>query len=352
MELGQQALFFISALGVFNGFLLSFYFLFVAKPKNILYRYFGLLLLMLSLRIGKSVLYFFQPELPKIVLQIGLSACWLIGPLLFLYLLRIQYTPIKGARKDIWHLGILSLSIIVIGLLFPYSTRPELWNPLIVQGIYLLWAVYVVLAGFMLRKQFQKLFSNSSNPDHQDIWLLGIWGMNFLICLVFNLILYLGFPSYIFGPISFSFFFYALMAFIMFYPKSLELIGGYKQQSAKKKIGNERLLKIDHDLQLLMDQEHLYKNPSLKLDQLANELGISSHMLSQFLNEHKGKTFSDFVNEYRILASRNLLRTHRHLTMEGIGKEVGFRSKSAFYAAFKKHLGTTPSQYSKQLKIT
>ncbi|MEM6699288.1 MAG: helix-turn-helix domain-containing protein, partial [Bacteroidota bacterium] len=59
------------------------------------------------------------------------------------------------------------------------------------------------------------------------------------------------------------------------------------------------------------------------------------------------KTFSLYINEYRIKAACELLRTHHQFTLEGIGYEVGFRSKSNFYASFKKLKGCTPSQFVK-----
>ena len=43
------------------------------------------MLLMVSIRILKSVLYYFNAEIAETILQIGLSACFLIGPLLYLY---------------------------------------------------------------------------------------------------------------------------------------------------------------------------------------------------------------------------------------------------------------------------
>ena len=352
MELGQQILFFISALGVFNGFLLSFYFLFIIKSKQTPYRYFGLLLLMLSLRIGKSVLYFFHPSLAKLYLQIGLSACWFIGPLLFLYIFSSRHSRVKGISHDMVHLGLLLFIILGVGFLFPYPKHPDLWNPLIVQGIYLLWAIYVLLAAYPLKNQLLQLFDPSAQLAQHDKWLLGVWGMNFLICLVFNSILYLGFPSYIIGPISFSLIFYVLMGFIMLFPNSLGLIGGLHVRSSKREIDKDTIDKLDRGLHLLMHQAHLYQDPSLSLDQLAHKLEVRPHVLSQYLNEHKGKTFSAFINEHRIQASQKLLNSHSHLTMEGIGQEVGFRSKSAFYTAFKKYMGTTPSQFSKQLKTS
>ncbi|MBO9632658.1 MAG: hypothetical protein J7578_06025, partial [Chitinophagaceae bacterium] len=94
MNIGQQILFFISALGAFNGILLSFYF-FLSKKRRTLPAFFlGCLLLAISMRVVKSVFVSFNPDLPKVCLQVGLSACFLIGPFLY-YFIRSVIKPVN-----------------------------------------------------------------------------------------------------------------------------------------------------------------------------------------------------------------------------------------------------------------
>ncbi|MEM9858038.1 MAG: AraC family transcriptional regulator, partial [Bacteroidota bacterium] len=80
MELSRELLFFFSALGAFNGLVIGLYFLLVAKPRAASNYFLGLLLLALSIRIGKSVIYYFNPDLAGIYLQLGISGCLFIGP--------------------------------------------------------------------------------------------------------------------------------------------------------------------------------------------------------------------------------------------------------------------------------
>jgi len=51
------------------------------------------------------------------------------------------------------------------------------------------------------------------------------------------------------------------------------------------------------------------------------------------------------VNLFRIEAAKKLLQANSKLTIEAIGQECGFKSKSSFYSAFKKRTGTTPSKF-------
>ena len=127
---------------------------------------------------------------------------------------------------------------------------------------------------------------------------------------------------------------------------------GEKQRYANRKINVQRAEELKARLEKLMSEEQVFKNPELKLKQVAAHLSVSAHVLSQFLNDNLGKSFAEFVNEYRIKSACALLQTEHRLTMEGIGIEVGFKSRTSFYTAFKKKHGITPSQYSKKAKVS
>ena len=101
----------------------------------------------------------------------------------------------------------------------------------------------------------------------------------------------------------------------------------------------------------VMDIEKLYKDDSLSLQSLAKKITISSHILSQIINEQLDKNFSDFVNSYRIEDAKKMLQeADEETSILHICYEVGFNSKSAFYRAFKRFTKMTPSQYQKKLK--
>ncbi|MEL7148572.1 MAG: helix-turn-helix domain-containing protein, partial [Bacteroidota bacterium] len=83
----------------------------------------------------------------------------------------------------------------------------------------------------------------------------------------------------------------------------------------------------------------------LKCADVAQKLGVPAYQLSQSVNESTGENFNQYVNVHRIEAAKEMLRTRPELTIEAIGQECGFKSKSSFYAAFKKNTGTTPSKF-------
>jgi AraC-like DNA-binding protein len=103
----------------------------------------------------------------------------------------------------------------------------------------------------------------------------------------------------------------------------------------------------ERKLMALVEQDKLYLNPALKVDTVAVHLEISEKMLSNLLNQHMGKSFNDFINEYRVYAAKEKLGdvTMRHYTIAAIAFDCGFNSIATFQRCFKHFTGVTPSAY-------
>ena len=101
----------------------------------------------------------------------------------------------------------------------------------------------------------------------------------------------------------------------------------------------------------VMKEEKMYRNNGLTLKELADRLTLSTHHLSQLLNQSLQENFYDFVNRYRVEeVKQELLNPKKqHLTILAIALEAGFTSKAAFNTTFKKHTGCTPTQYKRKL---
>ncbi|WP_452225662.1 helix-turn-helix domain-containing protein [Lacinutrix chionoecetis] len=99
----------------------------------------------------------------------------------------------------------------------------------------------------------------------------------------------------------------------------------------------------------LMEEEKLYRDPDIKLITVSEKIKISTNYLSQLINTLSGHNFSDFINIYRIEEVKLKLTdpTFYLYPMLSIGLESGFNSKSAFYNAFKRHTGISPTKFKK-----
>ncbi len=101
------------------------------------------------------------------------------------------------------------------------------------------------------------------------------------------------------------------------------------------------------ELDFLMKEAKMYRDPNLGLESMAKQLKISSNYLSQLVNKLSGYNFADYVNGFRIEDAKRKLRNPSfvHYTIISIALEAGFNSKSTFYSAFKKLTGISPKEY-------
>ncbi len=102
----------------------------------------------------------------------------------------------------------------------------------------------------------------------------------------------------------------------------------------------------------VMETDRLYADPALSLARLVAVVGATPHQVSETLNRHGGTTFHDLVNRRRVADAKAQLSdlASDRFTIEGIGLAAGFRSRSAFYAAFRRYEGMTPTAFKEQAR--
>jgi len=335
----NQLLFFLSALGAFNGFLLSLYFAVNAKKKIFANYFLSLLLLVLSIRIIKSVFFYFNPHLSNIFIQTGLSACVLIGPFLFLSL-----KPYSENQKRNWIKHVIPYLTIItlLGIFYPYVQNQKIWSCWIVNTIYFQWFIYLILSLKYILPVFQKL-KLKEHLKKIEVWFLSIYAGVAFIWLSYTIAPY---TSYIVGALSFTFILYLILLLLIFRNSNEKSFFQEKEKYKNKEIDWEMQDLIGQKLSLITEKE-LFLNPDFSLEEAAKELKVTKHILSQYVNEILGKSFSNLIKEYRIEKAKKLLETEKNFTLESLGYDSGFSSKSAFFTAFKKITGLTPAEYQK-----
>lgn len=336
----MNLLFPFASLGVINGVLVSVYLLF-KRGRSISDIYFSGLILSICIRIGKSVLLYYTDPTDPLILQLGLSACIFIGPFFYLYLKSVSNRGERIQRKDRLLLASLFIIITGIGWIYPYKTFPEYWNPEIVQVIYGVWAIFIILGTI---KAYTLLGNQLFMPwklkgDRQ--YLASIVIAVLLITITYQLALYVTSFTYIWGAFIFSGSFYVL-GFRALRNKTVAAKPPTKSIEKSDEILNQ--------LNRLMKDEKPFLNQELKMDDLAKRLGISRHVLSQVLNETSANGYNNYIKSYRVEEAKELISTNEHLSLEGIGYESGFKSKSSFFDAFKKIEDCTPAEYKKRVK--
>ncbi|UWR10049.1 helix-turn-helix domain-containing protein [Sulfitobacter mediterraneus] len=118
------------------------------------------------------------------------------------------------------------------------------------------------------------------------------------------------------------------------------------QKYEKSALDKDRVERIARKIEAAMAKDLLYRDPNLSLWDLAKHIGVTSHYVSQTLNTHLGKSFFELVNGWRIKDAIKQLTT-TDATILVITYDVGFNSRSAFYKAFKRETGKTPTDLRK-----
>ena len=326
---------------------------------------------------------------------VGLSYIFfdLIGPLFLIYtyfLFKIDikinhwlyfivlYTISKVAAvfiedPEIWH---TNLSIYSPEELLMYVEK----HPIFILIHIISSAINIFCLGFTLFKLKQKA---KQDPPAGMIQLHYQWIKGTIsLLLILSTVLFIGFSIIDFAPqnillsyriesLSVSLTIIALVYYSFRFPifapqpyfKTESLLEKSEEEqnnnSSKSKYENSNLTEDKSQelwLQLneLVKTKQIYQNPECRIKDLADALDTTVHRVSQSINEQSGVSFSDFINQYRIEAAKELLLSDdsKKYTILALAFEVGFNSKTTFYNAFKKHTNQTPSEFKKMNQVS
>lgn len=96
-----------------------------------------------------------------------------------------------------------------------------------------------------------------------------------------------------------------------------------------------------------INQYEPFLDSSLSLRELAKQIDIHPNQLSWLLNAKLGKSFSEFINSYRLDRFKQLALNpeNQKLTLLGLAYDSGFNSKTVFNTYFKKSVGKSPKAW-------
>ena len=119
-----------------------------------------------------------------------------------------------------------------------------------------------------------------------------------------------------------------------------------KTYTVIEKQKNEHIAALEN----LIVVQKKYLDSNLTLEKIAEEMQLSKSHLSKIINTELSIGFVDYVNALRVEEAKGYLINPEFskYTLESIGLEAGFNSKSAFYTAFKKTTGLTPTEFKKK----
>jgi AraC-like DNA-binding protein len=249
------------------------------------------------------------------------------------------------------HQDINNLQLININSLYSFKTA-FLIRPIALL-FYLLWCKILFLR--------QK---NSISPRTQ------IWLHCFIISLLITTLVYLYVAIKLFShtldtesfdsiPIYFaSGIAYILLpiVLILFFP---EVLYGIKKEGVdgileKSDVSpNELTAHTDlaKKIKEYLRREKPYLNPDFELANIASALKVNSKQVSFACKHVLDIKFTDLRAQLRVEHAKELLKKglSESITIDAIGVDSGFKSRSTYYDAFKAETGMTPSQYLESL---
>ena len=89
----------------------------------------------------------------------------------------------------------------------------------------------------------------------------------------------------------------------------------------------------------------------LTIAETAGQMGISSRLLSRYLNDIFEMNFNSWINMLRVNEVKELIREGSSLTMTELAEMSGFTDSSAMSKVFKRQEGVTPTQYRNNVRV-
>ena len=95
----------------------------------------------------------------------------------------------------------------------------------------------------------------------------------------------------------------------------------------------------------LMEEQKLYLNSELKLNDVADALNTTRNLISSCINSQQGCSFSQFVNSYRVEYAKDLIRRKPDMKISEVWMQSGFSTETSFFRTFKAVTGMTPTEW-------
>lgn len=148
-------------------------------------------------------------------------------------------------------------------------------------------------------------------------------------------------------PLVVTAFYVGLQGYSQPQPQSLSFSIKSESEGLKKASKQNESSNFQTDWNQKIEDQQLYLQSNLSLNELAKCLGVNARELSNYINEQFGVNFNDYINQKRVLAFEHKIANgeQEKLTLLSLAYDSGFNSKATFHRAFKKHKGTTPKEF-------
>lgn len=347
-----------------QGFTMGAYLLLYKKKRLHSNTILALLLLLLAyVLLTESLRVFNGININTISYYFFLELGWLIGPLIYLYIKSLYRPDFRLSFKD-WPLFFPVIieacfsAFIKTQNLYWDGTRESLstigyhgyrlWMhtplDLVITAILVIWGII----------QGKKIIHNNSpqwkevKTDNRLETILSIYKLFAGAIIVITILDFLFF-NFAFNPI-YVYPVYIMLGVLTYWLAFHGLLSKDEVLVKRKVEADEQLMSIMGTLDHLMTSEQLYLNPELNLNLLSSKSDIKSYLISKALNELNDKSFSQYINDYRVKHFIHRVNdpNYSNHTILAIALDCGFNSKASANRIIKKITGKSPSQLRNQ----
>ncbi|MEQ9402773.1 MAG: helix-turn-helix transcriptional regulator [Cyclobacteriaceae bacterium] len=322
--------------GVIQSLFLSIYIFSSGKIQRVERLLLGALLLAITLRMVKSIGWYYFDIDHTLFLNLGFAAHGFIGPILVLYF--SKKTSLLRKLRIRWFILIPAILLLFA---IPFITLSNFWYAGGYEGLLYLTVAYLGWCGWLLWVIYRQ--KKIYFPWYRNLFI----GVS-LFCISYFTNYIFGLNPYITGPVIYTLVIY-FISFVMFSNQEIFTPLGDKKKYKNINLTEDQIAVHKKKIERVMSDENPWLESDFSLTGLSERTAIPKHLLSRFFSENMNQSFTDFTNGYRIEKAKKLLLDHafRNHKIAYIAYECGFNSLSSFNAAFKKIADVSPSEYRK-----
>ena len=299
----------------------------------------------------------------------------LIGPLVYYYTISLVNKGFAFSKKDWLHFvpaALYALYSLVVFITDKYVLEDyyfyangrdkDLANWYQATGL-LSMSTYLLLSLRYYSRYKKLVYDKVSFAESMLFRWIQHFLIAFLVLIILRVLFFIFNPSW--GEFGSQFWYYISFAVLFFYIA----VAGYSNMIRQESLQLDRMTTFDvfeetetaseplglglneekwkEKLSLLMKEHELFKNPKLTLQDVAEQMNLTTKTVSTIVNTAFGMNFNDFVNSYRVEEVKEKMKKgeHQKNTLLGLALDAGFNSKATFNRAFKKHTSLSPKEF-------
>jgi len=290
-----------------------------------------------------------------------------LGPLVYFYVLKITRTEHKFGWRDLLHFGPLLIQFaffigqpVKADFVAYHTVASQQMSAIVQLAAFISVAIYLYYSFKLIERFYRRMkFDELSDRYRYELRWLNRLLMGFvLLCVLFIPFTAADIFYYHHQLDSGAYYpLYAFLGIVMVWKAAAgylqpDVVAPLIPASSSKQQVPAALKQKGVWLKRVMEANLFYRDAELSLNSLAEKLNLAPHELSRIINTVFKKSFTDFINWYRVAEVARCMQdpAYDHITLLGIAFESGFNSKTTFNRAFKQFTGKDPSEYKNELK--